>query len=94
MADEVKVVEADVVVKNHLGLHLRAASALAQTASRFKSSVKLSDGEEEVSARSITSIITLGAAKGTRLKVRAEGPDASEALEAVRRLFEQRFGEN
>ena len=35
----------------------------------------------------------LGAAQGTKLKVRAEGADAREALKAVQALFDDRFGE-
>jgi phosphotransferase system HPr-like phosphotransfer protein len=35
----------------------------------------------------------LGAAQGSKLRVRTEGPDAREALKAVQTLFDDRFGE-
>jgi phosphocarrier protein HPr len=89
----VNVVEATVEIKNRLGMHLRAASTLAQTAARFKSQISIIKGKNKVNARSVTGLIMLGAAIGTKLKVRAEGEDAKEALRAVQQLFEDRFGE-
>jgi phosphotransferase system HPr-like phosphotransfer protein len=35
----------------------------------------------------------LGAGQGTKLKVKAEGPDAQAAMNAIKELFEQRFNE-
>ena len=89
----VNVAEATVEVRNRLGLHLRAASALAQTAARFASQVMIGRGKNLVNAKSMTSLMMLGAGQGSRLKVRAEGADAREALKAVQELFDDRFGE-
>ncbi len=80
-------------VKNKLGLHLRAASTLAQATGKFNSSITLSRGKDQANAKSVTALIMLGAGLGTRLKVRAEGADAREALATVQKLFEERFGE-
>jgi phosphocarrier protein len=82
-----------VEVQNRLGLHLRAASALAQTAAKFSSKVMIGTGDDMVNAKSMTNLMMLGAAQGSKLKVRAEGPDAREALKAVQTLFDDRFGE-
>jgi len=90
----VNAVEATVEVKNRLGLHLRAASSLAETVRKYESAVSIVHGKETISARSVTGLIMLGAAKGKKLKVRAEGPDAREAVAAVRELFDNRFGED
>jgi phosphocarrier protein HPr len=89
----VNVAEATVEIKNRLGMHLRAASTLAQTAARFKSQISIIKGKNKVNARSVTGLMMLGAAIGTKLKVRAEGEDAKEALRAIQQLFEDRFGE-
>ncbi|MGH7925447.1 MAG: HPr family phosphocarrier protein [Candidatus Binatus sp.] len=89
----VNVAEATVEVRNRLGLHLRAASALAQTAAQFKSKIVIGTGKDLVNAKSMTSLMMLGAAQGSKLKVRAEGDDAREALKAVQTLFDDRFGE-
>jgi len=86
-------VEATVEIKNRLGLHLRAASTLAQTANRFKSQITIVRGKSQVSAKSVTGLMMLGAEKGVRVKIRAEGEDARDALKAVQDLFEERFGE-
>ena len=90
----VNVAEATVEVKNRLGLHLRAASALAQTAAQFTSKIMIGASKDDlVNAKSMTSLMMLGAAQGSKLKLRAEGPDAKEALKAVQTLFDDRFGE-
>ncbi len=87
------VAEGTFEIRNRLGLHLRAASTLAQAAARFSSAISISRGKDKVNARSITSLLTLGAEMGSRVKVKAEGPDAEEALKAIEALFEDKFGE-
>ena len=88
------VVEGTVEVRNRLGLHLRAASVLALTVGKFKSSVTIGPAKNQTSARSVMALMMLGASIGTKLKVRAEGEDAEAALAAVKSLFEQKFGED
>jgi phosphocarrier protein HPr len=80
-------------IKNKLGLHLRAATLLVKTAGKFSSAITLSRGKDRASARSVISLITLGAGIGTQLTVKAEGPDAEPALKAVEALFNDKFGE-
>ena len=53
----------------------------------------ISNGQQEISARSVTSLMMLGAAQGTKLKVKVVGPDAAAAMAAIKTLFEARFGE-
>jgi phosphocarrier protein HPr len=89
----VNAAEATVEVKNRLGLHLRAASALAQTAAKFSSQVMIGRGKDLINAKSVTGLMMLGAAQGTKLKVRAEGADARDALKAIQELFDDLFGE-
>jgi phosphocarrier protein HPr len=88
------VLEATLEVKNRLGLHLRASSTLAQTINRFRSNVTISRGKNEVNGRSITGLMMLGASQGTKLNVRVEGEDAPAAMEAIRKVFQERFGED
>jgi len=88
------VVEATVEITNRLGLHLRAASSLTQALKPFSASVTLSKGTHQANARSVTSLIMLGAGIGSKLKVKAEGEDAAAALETIKSLFEARFGED
>jgi phosphotransferase system HPr (HPr) family protein len=88
------VLEGTVEVANRLGLHLRAATKLAETARAFESKVTMVCGSGQADARSVIGLMMLGAAIGTHLKVRVDGPDAREALDAVERLFRDRFGED
>lgn len=91
--DRVSAVEATVEIKNQLGLHLRAASTLAQAAGKFKSRITIGRGKDQVNVKSVTSLIMLGAELGVKLKLHAEGEDAREAVKAIETLFEDRFGE-
>ncbi len=79
--------------KNRLGLHARAAALLVQTVSRFSSEVKISKDGQVVDGRSIIGLLTLGAAKGSRVRVEAKGKDAEESLRAIEELFKKRFHE-
>ena len=89
----VNALEATLEIKNRLGLHLRAASTLADTVKKFNATVTLGSGKQAVNARSVTNLIMLGAGQGTKLKVKVEGPDAHAAMSAIKELFEQRFNE-
>ena len=87
--------ERRIKVTSRLGLHARAAANLVRVASRFKSSLTLQrlDGNAEADAKSILSILTLAASRGTDLKVVANGVDELEALDAVVGLFSRDFDE-
>jgi len=78
------VAEATVEVKNRLGLHLRAASTLAQATSKFTSQITISRGKNQVNAKSVTGLMMLGAEKGVKVRVRADGEDAREAVKVFR----------
>ncbi len=85
--------EADCVISNELGLHLRAAAALVKVAERFESDVALIQGNNKADGKSIIALVTLAASRGTPVRVVAEGPDAEEAVAAVSSLIESGFGE-
>lgn len=82
-----------VVVANQLGLHARPAGALAQLAQKFSSDISLECDGQTVDAKSILDLLTLAAAQGTRLDLRARGEDAESALDQIEKLFKERFGE-
>jgi len=85
--------ERTVVVKNRAGIHARPAALIVQTASKFISKILFMTENEEINAKSIMGIITLGAAYNTQIKVCAEGPDEDAAVDALAELFEHRFEE-
>lgn len=86
-------VEQKITIKNRLGLHARPATRFAQLASTFQSQIWLERNGESVDGKSILEVLTLACPKGTTLIVRAEGPDSIDAVEALKRLVENRFGE-
>jgi phosphocarrier protein len=89
------MIRQSVTVNNKLGLHARAAAKLVRLASRFSSEIHLSreDANQQIDSKSILGILMLAASQGTRLIVSIEGRDEAEAGEAIRRLFEGKFGE-
>jgi phosphoenolpyruvate-protein phosphotransferase/dihydroxyacetone kinase phosphotransfer subunit len=94
--DEEPYQEAAATVLNAHGLHLRPAARLVQAASRFQAEVQVANPQRDlppVPASSLNGITTLGLAPGQTILFRARGPEARQALEALRRLAEERFGE-
>jgi phosphotransferase system enzyme I (PtsI) len=89
------VAERRVQVTSRLGLHARAAANLVRVAMQFQSSLTLQrlDGNAKADAKSILSILTLAASRGTELRVVAHGVDEQEALDAVVGLFSRDFDE-
>jgi phosphocarrier protein len=84
------VFETEVEIKNAEGLHMRPAMQFVDVASQFKSEITVSNVENSVDGKSIMQMSMLAASVGTRLKVKAEGPDAHKALDALRELVEER----
>ena len=76
-----------VCIVNDLGLHLRAAGALVQLASRFDSDIVLRRGSTEANAKSIMSVLSLAAGKGVELELIAQGNDAEVAIESLAQLI-------
>ncbi len=83
----------ELTIRNTKGLHVRAATVLAKTASRFKARVTVARDGEVVDAKSIMGLLLLTAAQGTKIVVAATGADAAQALDAVGELVESGFGE-
>ena len=86
--------EIEVKILNRLGLHARPAALIARCAAKFESAVSLTppDGSP-ADAKSILSLLMLGAPCGSVLTLQAEGCDAEEAAAAVAGLFENKFDE-
>jgi len=87
------VIERDIEIKNKLGLHARAAAKLVHTAARFKSDIKIRKGEEEVDGKSILGILLLAAGRGSTVRLKADGDDERDALDAVEKLIDAKFDE-
>jgi phosphocarrier protein len=84
---------AEAQIVNKLGLHARASAKLTQLASAFKSDVWLSRSGRRVNAKSIMGVMMLAAGKGATVMIETEGDDAEAALDAIRGLIAEKFGE-
>jgi len=83
----------DVTIINKLGLHARASAKLVEVACGFKASIKIGRGERLVDARSIMSLLMLGAGHGSELRLAVDGEDADLAFQAILDLIARRFDE-
>ncbi len=84
-------------IENRLGLHARPAALFVQTAARFKSDIQIARAANETrraNAKSINAVASFGARQNEAIKVYASGPDAVQALEALKQLAEAKFGED
>ena len=83
-------------IVNRLGLHARPAMAFVEEASRYDAAItvcKIGDGER-VDGKSILQMLMLAGTCGAQLEITADGGDEKDALAALVRLVESRFGED
>ncbi len=85
--------EGNIIILNRTGIHARPASVFVQTASKFKSKVQIKAKGKSVDAKSILMIMSMGLTKGTEITIRAEGPDAYDAVYSLIKLVADKFGE-
>jgi phosphocarrier protein len=82
-----------VEVINERGMHARASAKFVKLAAGFDAEVSVSRDGQTVDARSIMGLMMLAAGPGATIELKAEGPDAEAALDALCALVEQRFDE-
>lgn len=88
-----------VTIVNRLGLHARAAAKFVKTAQQFDAQVLVSrpdggaSGDQSVTGTSILGLMMLAAEPGTQIEIAASGTQAGEALEALKHLVADKFGE-
>jgi phosphocarrier protein len=80
-------------IRNKLGLHARAAALLVKTANHYTADVMIEKDGIEVNGKSIMGILMLAASKGAKITLKMEGKDANQAMEALRQLIDNKFGE-
>ena len=81
-------------IKNIRGLHARAAAAFVKTLEPFEVEVEVERIGQKVSGSSIMGLMMLAASKGTTIKVSAKGKQAKEAMSALEKLLNDKFGED
>jgi len=84
--------ERELTVLNKLGLHARPAAEFVRCTRKFKSTVIIFKDNEEYSAASILDVLSANLDCGSKMLLRAEGPDAAQAIEELSALM-HRFKE-
>ncbi|MDL2224741.1 HPr family phosphocarrier protein [Eubacteriales bacterium OttesenSCG-928-M02] len=82
------MVEKSFVIKNETGLHARPASLFVQKAAKYKSVIKVQKDGKEANAKSIISVLSLGASKGSEILISADGADEGEAVDGLVELLD------
>ncbi len=83
----------EITINNETGLHARPAKTLVNLVKQFKSSITLWHGEKKANAKSLISVLTLGASKGSRLKIEVNGEDEETALAEIEAAILAGLGE-
>ena len=81
-------------ILNSRGLHARASAKFVKCAEKFDANVQVTKDGNTVPGTSIMGLMMLGAQTGSTIDIEASGNQAAEALEALRELVEDRFGED
>ena len=84
----------EVTIINRLGMHARAAAKFVAQASGFDSTIELERNGRRVNGKSIMGVMMLAAARGTSITIHADGADEEGALDALKALVNDRFGED
>ena len=87
------MVEQNVTIQNQLGLHARACAVLVKQAARFASHIVIARDGLEVNGKSILGVMMLAAERGAEITLRVEGSDEVQALAALVKVVNDKFGE-
>jgi phosphocarrier protein HPr len=83
----------EVRISNKRGLHARASAKFVTLASGLPADITVSKDGNHVTGTSIMGLMMLGAAMGDHIVIKATGPEASDSLEKLVTLVEDKFGE-
>jgi phosphocarrier protein HPr len=83
----------DFSVLNKLGMHARPAAMFVRVANRFSSEILVEKDGEQVNGKSIMGLMLLAAGCGSKLRITAIGPDATQALRDLEEIIARKFDE-
>ncbi len=83
--------EVEIVSKQ--GLNASASTKLTKLAAKYQCDVSLARSGRKVNAKSLMGVLMLAAGKGSRVVLETDGPDETEALNAIVALIGGYFGE-
>ncbi|MBA3555289.1 MAG: HPr family phosphocarrier protein [Gemmatimonadales bacterium] len=88
------MIEREVTIVNQEGLHARPAARIVRLSSTFDSEIEISKDGFGVNGKSIMGVMMLAAECGSSITIKADGPDAERAVEALAQLVADGFGES
>ena len=87
------MITSTITISNKLGLHARASAKLTKLAGGYKSEIHLSRNNRRVNAKSIMGVMMLAAGLGSEISIEVDGEDEEQAMQGLRALIADRFGE-
>ena len=87
------MIKSTILISNKLGLHARASAKLTKLAGSFKCEVQMARNGRRVNAKSIMGVMMLAAGLGTEVEIETDGVDEQAAMDALRALIDDKFGE-
>lgn len=94
LPDDDSALTKEMTVVNKLGIHARPAALFVKTANRFACDIYVEKDGERVNGKSIMGLMMLAAGPGSKLKVHADGQDASKAINEIEELLKRKFDED
>lgn len=87
------LVERETVIINETGLHARPAALFVQKANQFQSTINIICNGKKINAKSMIGVLSLGAGRGSKITIQAEGEDAEAAAAELVRVIEKELPE-
>jgi phosphocarrier protein len=87
------MIKTTATISNKLGLHARASAKLTKLAGSFPCEVWMSRNGRRINAKSIMGVMMLAAGLGSEVELETDGPQEQEAMDALRALIDDKFGE-
>ena len=87
------MIKTEITITNKLGLHARASAKLSKLAGSFPCEVWMARNERRINAKSIMGVMMLAAGMGAEVELETNGPQEAEAMEALRAMIADKFGE-
>ncbi len=81
----------EIIIKNEVGLHARAAAIFVQAANKYLCDVFIESGKKKVNGKSIMGVMSLGAYQGEELTIITNGEDEIEALNDLVDIIEDKL---
>src|SRR5512138_3390067 len=83
----------ELVIQNQTGLHARPAKVLVNLAKQFKSIISIQHAGKKANAKSMVSVLTLGAVRGSNIVVHVDGEDEDKALAEIEAAIRAGLGD-